>query len=702
MIMSNTIGGHDGTAAPATPAAGLRQAWMLREQGTPSDVGTADVTSVPEVALIGAAPTGTTLTMPSVEAAPEPPPAAGDPKTRAASEPRTSAAGEPRTSATGARPDPVAWLIALATFAAYITLSVAKYVRLDPGSWDLGIYTQYVRQLAGLHAPVVAIRGPGFDLLGDHFQPIVALVAPFFRVFPTPVTLLVAQALLTAVSVVPVCRAARELLGTGVSRVIGVAYGFSWGLQQMIIFDFHEVAFAVPLLACSLSALALRRPRAAALWALPLVFVKEDQGLTVAAIGLVMIAMAAGVGVRRWRERRARPSVAAAGLAVAGFGPGDGTGDGNGTRAGNDARAGNGAEAGAGIWAVTGALLVVWGLGWSVLAIMVIIPHFNPAHHYMYWSDGGVISPVGGHISAGGLLAQLTQAGPVKLRTTVLLLLPVAFIALRSPLALVAVPGLALRFLSTNSNFWGTQWHYSATLMPIVFVAAIDGLARMEARAVRRQARAARTDGPGSAGRPAYPPWSKAWAAKQEAAAAMSRTPAAMARAPAALNQVPATMSQALAARPGPPDAAAPAQPASRPGRRVTRYTAVAMAAVAALLALVFPLAGLWKAGTYRITPHVRAEREALALIPPGTTVESTLTMLAPLATRDATFWIGTAGNPVPRYVAFDAVNSGYAHPPADVPAFINQRYPGVTYQTIFHSDGVYVFRRTANGGGPR
>lgn len=634
---------------------------MLREQGTPSDVGTADVTSVHEVALIGLTPAGTTLTMPSVEAAPGP----------------LRMAGEPRTSAAGTRPDPVAWLIALATFAAYTTLSVARYLRLDPGSWDLGIYTQYVRQLADLHAPVVAIRGPGFNLLGDHFQPIVALVAPFFRLFPTPVTLLVAQALLTAVSVVPVCRAARALLGTGVSRVIGVAYGFSWGLQQMIIFDFHEIAFAVPLLACSLSALVRRRPRAAAAWALPLVFVKEDQGLTVAAIGLVMIALAAGAGVRRWRERRAGSPVAVAGPAVAGAGRGDSTGSGDGD------------GAGAGAWAAAGAVLVVWGLGWSALAIAVIIPHFNPAHHYMYWSDGGVISPGGGHISAGGLVAQLTTAGPVKLRTTVLVLLPVVFLALRSPLAAVAVPGLALRFLSTNSSFWGTQWHYSATLMPIAFVAAIDGLARIEARAARRQARAASAGCPGSAGRPAYPPWSRAWTAKQEALAARSQAWAAGTGA-------------AGAAGTGPPGAAAPAHPASRPGGRVTRYTAVAMAAIAALLALMFPLAGLWNPGTYRVTPHVRAEREALALIPPGTTVESTLTTLAPLAARGSATWIGTAGNPVPRYVVFDDVNSGYAQPPTDVPAFINQRYPGVTYQTIFHSDGVYVFRRTANGEGPR
>jgi hypothetical protein len=140
----------------------------------------------------------------------------------------------------------VAWLIALATFAGYTTISVFRYLRLDPGSWDLGIYTQYVGQIAHLHAPVVTIRGPGFNLLGDHFQPIVALVAPFFRLSPTPVTLLIAQALLTAVSVVPVCRAAQARLGTGVSRVIGAAYGFSWGLQQMIIFDFHEIAALHP------------------------------------------------------------------------------------------------------------------------------------------------------------------------------------------------------------------------------------------------------------------------------------------------------------------------------------------------------------------------------------------------------------------------------------------------------------------------
>ena len=57
----------------------------------------------------------------------------------------------------------------------------------------------------------------------------------------------------------------------------------------MIDFDFHEIALAVPLLAFSLSALVRGRVRATALWALPLVFIKEDQGFTVAAIGALLV-----------------------------------------------------------------------------------------------------------------------------------------------------------------------------------------------------------------------------------------------------------------------------------------------------------------------------------------------------------------------------------------------------------------------------
>jgi len=479
---------------------------------------------------------------------------------------------QPGSQEKSARPDRVPWLIALAVFAAYVPISVFRYLRLDPTSWDLGIFTEYVKQYAHLHAPVVDIRGAGFNLLGDHFHPIVALIAPFFRIFPSPITLLVAQALLAAVSVVPVSRAAADKLGTGAGRAIGAAYGFSWGLQQMVNYDFHEIAFAVPLLACSLSALVRGRTRAAVWWALPLVFVKEDQGFTLAAIGLIM-ALA-------YKKPRA------------------------------------------------GLLVATWGLAWSLAEIIVIIPHFSPTHHYLYWADGGAASPVGGHFSVTGLFTQLAGGSSTKLPTLVLILLPTAFLALRSPLVLAALPSLALRFIGTNSSYWGTDWHYNATVMPIVFIAAIDGMARI---------RAASGGGSRRAGRAG-----------------------------------------------------------NRPAAVLARHGAAGMLGIAAALAFQFPLSQLWTPQTYVVDQHVAAARTAMSKVPNGATVATDLDLLAPLATRTDTFWLGNfATNPATKYIVFDTQSTDWQPPPSNVLSFVESLNHGVRYRQIYVNDGVYVFVRS-------
>jgi hypothetical protein len=89
-----------------------------------------------------------------------------------------------------------------------------------------------------------------------------------------------------------------------------------------------------------------------------------------------------------------------------------------------------------------------------------------------------------------------------------------------------------------------------------------------------------------------------------------------------------------------------------------------------------------------------------MARVPDGVTVEATLTMLAPLAARDDTYWIGTYPNPAPAYVVFDEDNSGWSPPPANVLTFVEQRHPGWSYLRIFADDGVYVFRRVGRTGG--
>jgi uncharacterized membrane protein len=501
--------------------------------------------------------------------------------------------------------DPVTWTVALLALGAYFVISLFRLLQLTPGSYDFGIYTEYVKQLSQLHAPVVDILAPGFNLLGNHFQVAVGVIAPFFRVVPSPATLLFFQALFAAVSVFPVAAAGEALAGRSTGRLIGFAYGFSWGLQQMIEFDFHEVAVAVPLLAFSVSALVRRRPVAAIAWALPLVFVKEDQGFTVAAIGVLLGASAA--------FPKLLPALSPA--------PGPRASRGDGYIA---------------LWG--GLFLVAWGLFWSTFAITVIIPHFNPLHEYYFWGDGGAVGG-GKKFSLGSLLVQAGSGWPTKAPTVVLLLLPTAFAALGSPVALLTLPSLALRFVSTDTAFWGTDFHYNATIMPILFIAAADG--------IRRWRRASALAWPlADPPAPAARPWDKAR------------------------------------------DLIRPAQAG------IGRHGGAMMAAIAVALAFQFPLSSLWHSSTYALDAHVAAADAAMAVVPDGATVTTTLDLLAPLAARTDTFWIGNAGNPDTQYVVFDGDDSGYSPPQTNVPAFMARQYPHGGYVKVFERDDVYVYRR--------
>jgi uncharacterized membrane protein len=306
------------------------------------------------------------------------------------------------------------YLLAAALFAAYTALSVLRYRRMETLSWDLGIFEQVVRAYSRLQAPVADLKGPGTNILGDHFSPVTALLAPLYRVFPTPLTLLVAQAALFALSAVPVARAAVRLLGRGPGLAVGVAYGLSWGVQRAVDFDFHEICFAVPLIAFSLEAVLAQRWRAALLYALPLVLVKEDLGVTAAALA-ALVAL---------RARGASPRAARWALGVAAF-----------------------------------------GLAAALVTFTVVIPSFNSADGYDYWTKVGGAGPF--------------TAADVKSRTLLWLLLPTTgLLALRSPLLCAALPTLGWRFLSSDEHYWSTDWHYNAVLMPVLALALADAVDR--------------------------------------------------------------------------------------------------------------------------------------------------------------------------------------------------------------------------------
>lgn len=253
------------------------------------------------------------------------------------------------------------WAMAGALFVMYAAVSLRLHQRMITSSYDLGIFDQVVRSYAEGHLPVSEVKGQDFPVLGDHFSPILALVAPFYWVWRGAETLLVVQAALLAVSVVPLTLWTRRTLGGPAGAVIGACYGLSWGIASAVGYDFHEVAFAVPLLAFSLTALGNDRLSAAAYWALPLLLVKEDLGLTVLVIGLVIA----------WRgDRRLGMFTVAAGVAAA------------------------------------------------ALALFVVLPAFSPSGSFAYWSlvEGGSGAPGVDGGSGGGLL-DLLHRGTIGLVT---------------------------------------------------------------------------------------------------------------------------------------------------------------------------------------------------------------------------------------------------------------------------------------------
>ena len=306
-----------------------------------------------------------------------------------------------------------AWVVAGVVTAVYLVFSVAQWIRLESPSWDLGIFTQLAKAYAYFQAPVVPIKGEGFNLLGDHFHPLLVLLGPIYAVFPSAFSLLVVQDVLIGISVFVVTRAATRVLGNVPGVFLGAAYGISWGLQNAVAVQFHEIAFALPLLALSLEAILHRRWVPAALWVAPLVFIKEDLGFTVAMVGAYLV----------WKGHKR-----------------------------------------------LGSWLAVWGVIWVLVAVGVILPLLNPDGRYGYG-----LARTSDLTNPWDMFLGLVTPEQ-KYQTLGLILISTAGLALRSPLVLLAVPTLAWRFVSTNPGYWGPGWHYSAILMPILFVALIDAI----------------------------------------------------------------------------------------------------------------------------------------------------------------------------------------------------------------------------------
>lgn len=142
-------------------------------------------------------------------------------------------------------------LICFAFFLAYSVLSIVRHQNYNSFAYDLGINTQTVWRYSQFQSPVSTLSPyPDKPKLFLHFELIYALIAPFYWLYSSPITLLVLEiAFLVSGGFAIFLIAKRRLKNNLVSFSILFSYLMFYGVQFAVWTDAHSTGFASGLLA---------------------------------------------------------------------------------------------------------------------------------------------------------------------------------------------------------------------------------------------------------------------------------------------------------------------------------------------------------------------------------------------------------------------------------------------------------------------
>ena len=297
----------------------------------------------------------------------------------------------------------LAWILSGGLYFATSTVIFHSFIIVG---FDNAIMEQVVARLAHFEAPVTEVEGYGVNYFGDHFSPVLAIYAPFYRLVPEPETLFAVQAGVLGLSVVVILKTATRHLGRRLGLIVTTLYLFSFGVLNGVVISARETPFAVLLLTLAGACYLNKSTRGVVLASLALLLVKEDLGLTVAAIGFVLALTAS--------SRRA------------------------------------------------GVALMVTGVTFFLCVMTVILPAFRTGVGFERMPS-----------SASAMLDATLAGWDLKLLTLILTFGVAGLVSLRSRWALVTLPTLGWRFTAAKTQYWTPVWHYSAALMPVVFIATI-------------------------------------------------------------------------------------------------------------------------------------------------------------------------------------------------------------------------------------
>jgi uncharacterized membrane protein len=289
--------------------------------------------------------------------------------------------------------------------------------------FDSGIFDQAIQSYANFRIPDILLKSQEpFNILGDHFSPVLVLLTPFYWLWPNVRVLLVIQAVGTGIVAWLIgYLGVRWGLKLWQALIVEAGFALGVGVLNAITFDFHETVFGLPLLVLLCWGLLENRTVWVGVVSLLLCLTKEDMPFYIAGAALFWIF---------------------AGRKIAGL------------------------------------ILGVASVLAEALLLFVVIPYFSYWGSYAYIGNGarGLRSTMDALTNFG---EHLVSSRGIEF----LVLIALTFgIGLTSKLVWVIVPTLLFRFSAADIVYLGFEYHYGILIAGIAACALIHGWTRMNGR----------------------------------------------------------------------------------------------------------------------------------------------------------------------------------------------------------------------------
>lgn len=315
------------------------------------------------------------------------------------------------------------WGLFFIGFIIYSTLQLSNFYTLGAPMRDISIFDQAIWHLSHFEAPGSILRGMT-NLWGDHFHPVIVLIAPFYWLKSDVRWLFIIQAAVVSAGVFPIFAIARDKLK---SNFAGFAFAFSWlffiGIQHAVRFGFYPETLAITFLAYAIHFIFKNRVGWYFVFVMLTLSCKENISLYIVFLGIWILLFTR----QRW----------------------------------------------------VGVITTIIGLAWFKLIIGFLIPQIAgfPYYYFRYEQFGDnffqVIKTV---ILHPKYTLRIAFTPEIKIISWLYYFVPFAFLPIFSSFAFVLIPVMAEKFLSTDSQFWTMGYHYGASAVTFLIISVILAL----------------------------------------------------------------------------------------------------------------------------------------------------------------------------------------------------------------------------------